>query len=246
MPASALALAAEAAVRVVSLNLCTDELLLLLAPPAQIASITHLARDPRESVLWRQARRYPGNEGSLESIARLQPTLVLTMGGGGKGVLARRLGLRLLDLPYPRSPAEVIGQARQVAAALGVPNAAEPSARRLSTLRPLALRQGAMLSAGGLSIAPDGLAAGWLRLAGYSQPALPGNRLTLERLATKPPKWLIRSDYRQDQQSRAAAFLRHPLVSRLGPRTVMTDGRPWTCGGLPMLAEVARLRAGRR
>lgn len=246
MPVSALALAAEAAVRAVSLNLCTDEMLLLLAPPAQIASISHLARDPRESVLWRQARHYPGNDGSLEWVVGKRPTLVLTMGGGAKATLARRLGIRLLDLPYPRSPAEVIGQARQVAAALGAPNAAEPFARRLSTLRPVPLREGAMLSAGGLSIAPDGLAASWLRLAGYSQPDLPGNRLTLERLATKPPKWLIRSDYRQDQQSRAAAFLRHPLVSRLELRTVMTDGRPWTCGGLPMLTEVERLRARRR
>ncbi len=246
MPASALALAAEAAVRAVSLNLCTDEMLLMLAAPGQVLSVSHLARDPRESVLWRQARRFPGNDGSLESVVRLRPTLVLSMGGGTKAVLARRLGVRLLDLPYPRSPAEVIEQAGQVAAALGRPEAALPFVQRLSMLRALPLREGAMLSSGGLSIAPDGLSAGWLRLGGYAQPALPGNRLTLERLATNPPEWLIRSDYRQDQQSRGAEVLRHPLVARLGPRTITTDGRPWTCGGLPMLVEVARLRDLRR
>jgi hypothetical protein len=57
-----------------------------------------------------------------------------------------------------------------------------------------------------------------------------------------PPKWLIISDYRQRQQSRGQAWLSHPLVRRLEGRTLRTDGRAWTCGGLPMLAEVARLR----
>ena len=44
--------------RVASLNLCTDELLLALAAPEQIMSVTHLAQDPAETPLWRQARRY--------------------------------------------------------------------------------------------------------------------------------------------------------------------------------------------
>jgi iron complex transport system substrate-binding protein len=47
--------AAEAAPRrVASLNLCTDELL-LLARPEQIASVTHLSQQEAETPLWRQA-----------------------------------------------------------------------------------------------------------------------------------------------------------------------------------------------
>jgi iron complex transport system substrate-binding protein len=41
-----------------SLNLCTDELLLLLADPRQIASVTHLSQRPEETPLWQEARRY--------------------------------------------------------------------------------------------------------------------------------------------------------------------------------------------
>ena len=41
------------AARVASLNLCTDELLLLLAAPEQIVSVTHLAQQPAETPLWR-------------------------------------------------------------------------------------------------------------------------------------------------------------------------------------------------
>ncbi|HEY0113800.1 MAG TPA: hypothetical protein VGB59_11735, partial [Allosphingosinicella sp.] len=44
--------------RVASLNLCTDELLLLLAEPRQIVSVTHLAQQEAETPLWRAARRY--------------------------------------------------------------------------------------------------------------------------------------------------------------------------------------------
>jgi iron complex transport system substrate-binding protein len=249
MPVSALALAADAAVRAASLNLCTDEYLLLLGQPSQIVSVSHLSRDPLESTLAASARRYPANDGTLEGVARHRPALLLTMGssGGDRLSIAARLGMKVLDLPYPQSPEEVIAQARQVAQALGRPAAAEHFAAAhgklaATTPRPV---EGAMLSQGGLSISPDGLSARWLRLAGYAQPPLEGNRLTLERLATMPPKWLIRSDYRSGQQSRGQALLRHPLVRRLHSRTVTTDGRPWTCGGLPMLAEVARLRKAR-
>jgi iron complex transport system substrate-binding protein len=242
-------LAAETAVRAASLNLCTDESLLLLAGPGQIVSISHLSRDPLETVLWPRARRHAGNNGTLEGVAAKRPTLLLTMGGGGgdRLRLAARLGMKVLDLSYPSSPEEVVAQARTVARALGRPQAAEPyaaSLARLRATRPHA-EEGALISQGGSSIAPDGLSAAWLSLAGYRQPALPGNRLTLERLATKPPKWLVASDYRQAQQSRGQAFLSHPLVRRLHARTVRTDGRAWTCGGLPMLREVARLRLAR-
>lgn len=247
MPASALGLAADAALRVASLNLCTDELLLLLAQPAQIVSVSHLSHSPRETALWRAARGHRANDGKLESVIALRPQIILTMGGSGgaRQALARRFGARLVELPYPASPAEVVAQAAQVAALLGRPAAVGPYRQqllRLEDTRP-SLKDGAFLGSGGLSLSPDGVGASWLRLAGFRQPALTNNRLTLELLATQPPKWLIRSDYRADQASRGAAWLSHPLVRRLAPRTVATDGRPWTCGGLPMLAEVERLRA---
>jgi iron complex transport system substrate-binding protein len=249
MPASALALAAEAAVRAASLNLCTDEYLLLLAQPRQIVSVSHLSRDPLESALWQRARRRPTNNGTLEGVARQRPTLLLTMGGSGGGRLriAGRLGMRVLDLPYPSSPEDVVAQARQIARALGRADTAEPYAAALARLRSSAPppTDGAFIGQAGLSVAPDGLSAAWLRLAGFRQPALPGNRLTLERLATQPPEWLILSNYRRSQQSRGQAWLAHPLVRRHAARTLRTDGRPWTCGGLPMLAEVARLRQAR-
>jgi len=246
MPAFAWALAADAAVRAASLNLCTDELLLSLAAPGQIVSVSHLSQLREETALWRQARRYAANDGSLESVAARRPTLLLSMGGSGRAraALAQRLGIRLIDLPYPSSPEQAVAQAEQVATALGRPQAAQPYRAALRHLRATQppLEEGAFLSGGGQSLSPGGLGAQWLGLAGWRQPVLPNGRLDLETLATHPPKWLIKSDYRIGQASRGTAFFRHPLVTRLAARTITTDGRPWTCGGLPMLAEVARLR----
>src|SRR3954469_24355539 len=91
--------------RVASLNLCTDELLLQLGDARQIVSITHLAQQAAETPLWARARLHKRNDGSLASVAALRPDLVLTMGGGARdrSGIARRLGIRLLDLPYPQS-----------------------------------------------------------------------------------------------------------------------------------------------
>ena len=44
----------------------------------------------------------PGNRGDLESALPTRPNLLLTMGGGGRAtVIARRMGLKTLDLPFP-------------------------------------------------------------------------------------------------------------------------------------------------
>ena len=239
--------AASAALKAASLNLCTDEYLLLLARPDQITSVSYLSRDPRESVLWRQARHYPANGGSLESALQEMPTLVLSMGGGGRAtaLLAHRLGIKVLDLPYPASIADVRQQAVQVAAALGEPARALHLSRKILDLersRPRRLTDAALLGSGGVSLDPTSLGAEWMRLAGLQQRAARGGRLTLETLATNPPKILHRSEYRSGQWSRGADWLSHPLVRRLEPRTYRVDGRAWTCAGLPMIAEIQRLR----
>ena len=125
----ALAGAAEAAPRrVASLNLCTDELLLMLGDPGQIVSVTHLGQQQAETRLWREARRYRRNDGSLVSVAGLKPDLVLTMGGGARdrGRVARRLGIRVLELPYPQSLADIEASVRIVSAALGRARRAQP------------------------------------------------------------------------------------------------------------------------
>ncbi|WP_114227950.1 MULTISPECIES: ABC transporter substrate-binding protein [Sphingomonas] len=243
---AAFALAFASAVRVASLNLCTDELVLALAEPRQIASLSYLAGEPGDSARWAEARRYPRNRGTLDSALAARPNLVLTMGGAGRATaeIAARLGMRVVVLPFPQSVADVRGQVAQVGALLGQQGKARQLVGTIDRLRASAPppADGAFIGGSGTSLAPGSLGAEWLALAGYRQRALPNARLSLEALVTSPPKWLIRSDYRSGEASRQQAWFDHPLVRRLAARTTRTDGRAWTCGGVPMLAEVARLR----
>ena len=235
--------------RVASLNLCTDELLLMLGAPAQIASITHLSQQPAESPLWKQARRYRKNDGSLLSVATLKPDLVLTMGGGARDRtrIAERLGIRVIDLPFPQSLNDVEKSIRQVAGALGRAETGRGmlgAIERLKRGRPATRADTVWLGGGGRSVSAEGLAADWMNLAGFSQRPLQGDRISLEQLLVRPPAVLLRSDYRQGQYSGEQRWLRHPLARGTAQsRTMPTDGRRWTCMGPLMIAEVARLRA---
>ena len=244
-----LAIPAEAAPRrVASLNLCTDELLLALAAPGQIASVTHLAQDPAETPLWRDARRHTRNDGSLLGVAALRPDLVVTMGGGARDRLriARRLGIPVLDLPFAQSLDDLETSVRRLAAALGRPQAGNAVLSRLAALRstaPPARLDTIWLGGGGRTVAANGLEAQWMALAGLRQRPMQGDRVALETLIARPPAILLRSDYRRGQYSAAQRWLSHPAARRLRHgRTLVTDGRRWTCMGLPMIDEVLRLR----
>src|SRR5690606_9543877 len=63
--------------RVVSVNLCTDELAMLLAAPGQLVSVSHIAHDPLSNPMAAAARAYPANYGRAEEIWLLEPDLVL-------------------------------------------------------------------------------------------------------------------------------------------------------------------------
>jgi iron complex transport system substrate-binding protein len=234
--------------RVASLKLCTDELLLMLADPRQIASVTFLTQEPAESPLWRAARRYPKNDGSLLSVASVAPDLVVDMGGGGRDSarIAGRLGARVLNLPYPQSLSDIEASIRTLADALGRQAAGDAVLGRIAALKQSAPRtsiDAAWLGGGGRSLSAQGLGAEWMALSGLRQRRLDGDRLTLEQLVVDPPALLVKSAYRQKQYSAEQRWLSHPLVKRgRRSRTILTDGRRWTCMGPLMIEEVLRLR----
>lgn len=237
-----------ASVRIASLNLCSDEYLLLLAKPGEVASVSRLAQDPAESILAPRARRVPGNRGRIEDVIALRPAVVLTMGGGGgrsSGAIARALGMRVVDLRQPSSLDGVAANLRTVAQAIGDTRRANPLITKLARLRASAPGVGIdsiYLGHGGISQSPGSLGAQWMRTAGLSQRPLPGGKATLELLATNPPKLLLVSNYRSGQMSQGQRWLTHPIVARTPSRRVTTDGRPWTCAGPLMIAEIERLR----
>jgi iron complex transport system substrate-binding protein len=240
--------ASAAPERVVSLNMCTDELVLLLAAPEQIASVTHLSRDRHEFPFWRTALRYWANDGSIASVAGIRPDLIVTMGGlaRDRARLAERIGAEILILPFPQTLEDVELAITQVAAALGREARGRSYIevlRNLEMSRPVAPTEALFLSDGGLSVSSDSLGAQWLSLAGVAVPEDQGGRVTAERMLINPPATIIRSDYRDEQTSRGQFWPGFRFLER-SPQTriLFTDGRRWTCSGPSLLPEIMRLR----
>jgi iron complex transport system substrate-binding protein len=237
-----------AAASVASLNLCTDEYLLLLATPEEIVSVSFLSRDPQESPLWELAQGHHANRGSLEGVLEQKPKVVLTMGRGGRAssLIARRLGIRSIDLRPVSVLDDVARNLRAVAAALNAPQRARPWLEQLARLRatpPARPVDAIWLGGGGRSITVPSIGADWMRLAGLQQRTLRGDRVSLETILVRPPAALVQSSYRSGQFSKGIEWLNHPIVRNAKSKRLVTDGRAWTCMGPLVISEIERLRA---
>ena len=234
--------------RVASLNMCTDELVMLLAPEPQITSVTHLSQDLRESPLWRVARRFSANDGSMLSAAGERPTLIVTMGGIARDRerLAHAIGAEILILPFPQSLDDIEASVRQLAAALQRKRQGERIVAAMQAVRrtePERAITGFMLSGGGFTQSSGSLGSQWMALAGIEVPPGTGPRIAAERLAYDPPEMILRSIYRPGQTALRNSWPGFRMIGgKPDIRQVVTDGRLWTCAGPLLVAEIVRLR----
>src|ERR1700675_2502013 len=114
------AAAAPGPQHVMSLSMCTDDLLLELLPPQRIASVTYYSRDPSNSYQWPQAAKVPVNSGTVEEILAEKPDLVLagTYTTPAARSLLKEMHLPLLEVPPAADFNEIRAVTRQVAHAL--------------------------------------------------------------------------------------------------------------------------------
>ena len=92
------------AVRVVSQTVGTDELLLAVAAPSQIAALSPLARDPQFCCSAAEAKGYASiaANGDAESVLRFDPTVVLCADYSRPELVTqlRRAGIRVLTFNH--------------------------------------------------------------------------------------------------------------------------------------------------
>jgi iron complex transport system substrate-binding protein len=194
--AALLASPAPAAERVVSLNLCSDQLLVLLAPE-QVAALSPLARDPALSFVAAQAATLPVVRNSAEAVLRLHPDLVLAGTFGARTTLAllEQEGVPVWRLDMPEDFGSIRVQTTRVAERLGVParGAALIAAMdaTLRSVRPPAHRITVVAwEPRGYTAGPGSLMDAVLRAAGLTN-ASNGRRLGLEALLRHPPDLLV-------------------------------------------------------
>ena len=94
---------------VASINLCADQLVLSVAAPEQVLTVSWLSADTQESLLAAQAARYPLNYGSAEELLRFHPDVV--MAGAYTNAFTRallaRLGYQVIELEPEDSVADI-------------------------------------------------------------------------------------------------------------------------------------------
>ncbi len=246
--------AAAAPERVVSLNLCTDELLLQLGDHKQIAGLSWLARDANLTWHSAEAMLFPAVRGVAEEIIRLEPDLVLAgeFTTPATVALLERLEIPLLRLPLARSFSEIADQIHQVADALG------QGARGREMLADMRLRLDALGDGGGTITAalfqPNGqtattgsllhevmtraglhnLAADWPQFA----------PLPLETLVYREPQLLVLSRHGA-HVSLATELLEHPVLRGRLDR-IEIPAQAWTCGTINTVRAVEILHGAAR
>src|SRR3954470_5186635 len=107
--------------RIMSLKICTDELLLDLVPPSRIASVTFLSREPAALRMWPQGAAVPVNHGTAEEILAAHPDLILTdpfMAPSLRPLLAKS-GAKILEVPPADDFQQIRAVTRMVAKAVG-------------------------------------------------------------------------------------------------------------------------------
>ncbi len=114
--------APSAPIRVVSQTVGTDELLLALAEPEQIAALSHLARDQDFSAVAVEASKYPQLvEGDAETVLKYAPTLMLAANYSRRELVdqVRRAGVRVLIFDRYESIDDAYANLRRLARELG-------------------------------------------------------------------------------------------------------------------------------
>jgi len=250
---------ADAPQQVVSMNLCTDQLAMMLAASGQLLSVTYLASDPRSSAMATQARAYPANRGLAEDVYLMQPDLVIAGSFTTRATveMLQRLGLRV-EIFEPVQALEDIGpQILRMGDILGREAAAATLADQfeadLAAFRAEVTRnpRAALYAANGFTSGPGSLSGQILATAGFTNIAAElgyehGGILPLEVLVMQAPEAVITSRP-YPGNSRAEAVLQHPALRAVQDSRAVGrfSDRDWVCGTpfvLRAVAEMALLR----
>lgn len=261
-PGAAALLAAEPAPRrVVSINLCTDQLLLALAPRSSIAAVSHLAADPTLSASAAAAKGIPVTHGLAEEVLALDPDLVLAVEYATPATvdMLRRLGKRVLVLPLATDFDAIRAAIRTLSAALDAPSRGEAlisafdarleAAAPRSAVHPTALAyQINSLAAGRASLLDAAMTAAGFENQASSAKLGPAGRLPLETLVVHPPDLLVMANSPNETRSVSADNLRHPAIQRIMATRpyVEVPMSLWLCGSPHIADAVERLASSRR
>ncbi len=242
---------------IVSMNLCADQLLMLLVNRERIASVSFLAADRDATPMYKEAIGLRQNHGQAEEILLMKPDLVLagTYTSRATVYLLKRLGFNLMELPIAASIEDIRRNIRLVADAVGELRRGEQliaafdqrlaAAAPINQARPIAVYywengltsgehtlSGAILEAAGLT----NLAA-QLGISGIGY-------VPLEVLITHQPDIIVMHRQQNRKRSVASGTFQHPALRGITanrfivriPDELRACGTPFVVGAIDQLA----------
>lgn len=259
-PAGPRPAAGDAPLRIASVNLCSDQLLIALAEPPQILAVGPLATDTTLSFLAGRARAFPRLANSAEALLRDPPDLLL-LGRYDRPYLAaalQRRGVRLAVVDHWRTVEETISGVREVSAVLGRPAAGDrlsgEISRALGDLRRLKTRTAGatflILHKRGFveakGVLTDALEQAGLQMAMTSGAGAAGSFASAETILAARPDILVAPHPTGRPADLAEALFEHPALTQAFPpdRRLLVPQSHALCPGPATLAMLDHVREG--
>lgn len=261
LPLAGGAAAAAAPRRVVSINSCTDGLLLDLGDRSQIVALSHYSREAENLTVYERAKPFRITRESAEEIIDLRPDLVLSSRHNALATreALRKLNIRIETLGVPATIEESRQQLLKAGKALGHPERGEALVARVDAAfaaaapRPGQRRPTALVfQSNGFTAGTGTLVGELLTRAGFENAAgryglKRWGNLRLEQLLADPPDLLISGQRMDGAPVWADRIGKHPAFKSIAGRMrrdVVPEGLLY-CGGAVFIPAVARLAAVR-
>lgn len=244
--------------RIVSHNMCTDQLLLDLALPGQIAGLSPYATQTQRSYFAEKARQFPILSGTAEDIVALRPDLVVT---GRFSKRETRAFLRARNMPMEEfdTVLSIEDAKRQITRFGAITGNTAKAAERLAEIDGSLAELRAAASATRLAILPlsrrawvsgrQSLISDLLTQAGLTNAAASlgfrfGGFANLESIVRLRPDAVLLAREQTSAEDQGEAMLLHPALQHLFPpeRRLIIPESLTVCGG-PMLADAMRTLA---
>jgi iron complex transport system substrate-binding protein len=242
-------IAAPLPTRIMSLKICTDELLMDLVPPSRIASVTFLSREKAALKIWPQAAHIAVNHNSAEEVLATKPDMILTDSFTSPQMrsLLARSGARVVEVPPAENFDQIRAVTRQVGDAVGMRPRAEALISHMdATLHALAATKPArtirVMGWGGGGFVPgrSTLFNAVLEAAGGTDIAAADGYYDVEGLIAAQPDLLAYGDDYIDTPSLRVDQNAHPVLLKLyGNRRIVYPAALFNCG-VPESAEAAK------
>ena len=244
--------------RIVSINMCADQLLLALADPDQIVDLSPYAANPTMSFMADKAAQYRHDAAQAETVVALRPDVVLAGSFNDPATLGilTRLGYRIERIDAANSIDELIAQIRQVAALTGHPDRGAALIAQIEAARQAAVTAAlgrlhptaVVYQRRGYVTGGDTLTGELLSIAGFTNDggALAGTTggfVSLENLVVNHPDYIVASSPDMSAVDQGTALLSHPVLTGLYPpsRRIVLPQRLVVCGGPSLPAALARV-----